>query len=753
MSKSFFALFFVLFASLFASAQNGAEKLSTEQLEITKAALVTGSELELRKLAAKQLLQCVDKSASDFLVETLTAENNLLAKRAVCLAISETRNISEKITYRENLAPAMVGLLKTQSRELLESCSRAMVVFDYAEVRGLLMDMIKNQDLEMQVRLNVFGVLSRFVSERAALEDLYDLSRSETPEISQGATETLEKWVPSDENEDLFWENVIEELGSKSPDEVIRDLMQKRQKRIATLQESLLRLTDEHLGVIEDLYRLQPAEAREKTIISSLNSRVAQVRLWAIRKVGEWKSSQQLPESFAEPLLAIISDTDTTVRREAARLMLLMSDLRPQQQLVAAMEKENRRDVFLLQYEALVQACYYDFLSPRTNGEPGQAVDRAVEFTIELLKSENALDTAAGIRGSGRIFSIPSKNANMLVEGLNLIKEKYEQFSSQEPVDIELSLRVLDAMVQLCNSASINRDNSSEIFRPLFLRALESGPVQIRVKGLEGLASVNLASAVENISESKLYLSQEPALVQSAAAVAMDGAAITDVGWLIEASSVNEEFYEVLVKLFRSGEAARIAEFCKTVIESDLKAEHKTGLLEIAESKAPIQTDVRVMLVRYCLKQNDFARAIKYLEKFAAAGAWPNHEELLLEIMNAAAAAGDADSIAAAAKVLVDAGDTADKGGLVKPLDEYFSNPEVKSAAKHDLLKRLSEIDPEKTRADWNKRLGDWRSKLVNPQEQEKAQQPEPAKEEAEKPSEAAKEQPNQPAEPAKAEG
>jgi hypothetical protein len=741
MNKSVLTLFLVLFASVFVSVQNGAENLSAEQLEITKAALSNGADLELRRLAAKQLLQCSEKSASDFLVETLSAQNNLLAKRAVCLALSETRNISENITNRENLAPAMVDLLKSQSRELLESCTRALVVFDYAEVRGLLMDMVDNQSLEMQVRLNVFSVLSRFVSEREALEDLYKLSRSQTPEIAQAATETLEKWVPSDENEDLFWESVIEELGSKTPDEVIMDLMRKRQRRINTLQQSLLKLTDQHIVTLEELYRLQAGEARERTLISSLGSDVAEIRLWAIRKIGEWKSSQQLPESFAEPLLVIISDTDTTVRREAARLMLLMSDLNPQQQLIEAMKAESRRDVFLLQYEALVQACYYDFLSPRTNGSPGPEVGQAIEFTLELLKSENAVDAVAGIRGSGRIFSIPSNNPQLLAEGLKLLADKYDQFSKQDPVDAELTVRVLDAMVQLCNSASVNRDSAAENYRPVFARAVKTGPAQIQIKALEGFAAVNLTFAIETIRENKLYLSQEPALLQSAAAIAMDGAAITDVGWLIEASSAHDEFYNVLVKLFKSGEAARIADVCQTVLESGLKTEHKIGLLEIAESKAPIQAEIRAMLAGFYLRQNDLAHAMEYLEKIAGAGSIANHKDILLEAMNSAAAARDTAGISAAAKILIASEDTTDQSGFVKLLEEYFSNPEIKSADKQELLKQLSAIDADKTRANWNKHLETWRSKSVNPQEPQAAGQPNSPQPEPEKPEEPAKTQ------------
>ncbi|NIA17231.1 MAG: hypothetical protein GWO86_02670, partial [Planctomycetes bacterium] len=152
-----FLLLAMGFCGVFVSAEsNGeAETLLTGQLKINRAALLNPSmDEQIRIDTALELLRNEDQRARAILLEVLAAKDNATAQIIVCKAIIQSRGWDEVILRPKEFLEPLTAILKQQNGDVAKFAAQASLIFAYRKLQPHLMEIIKNSELPMQVRLN-----------------------------------------------------------------------------------------------------------------------------------------------------------------------------------------------------------------------------------------------------------------------------------------------------------------------------------------------------------------------------------------------------------------------------------------------------------------------------------------------------------------------------------------------------------------------------------------------------------------------
>ena len=678
---------------IFASAAN-------DQLLINRSTLTSGSDDSIREVAARQLLIDQDPAARDILIEILRDYKNDKAILAVCNAIGISPDWEVGVPYEDDYIKPLLDVVVNTEGDVSAGAAEALALYPYEKIKVDVENILFDDEADQKARLNVIYAVGLRLSEKEAIAEIIALLDDKDPVIADKAGKTLQSWVPMGSNKEL-WNYVRSELKQKNPDEILRNRLASQEQRVQKLSRENKILTDEIVNVYEQLYQLKTeADARSAFLVEATKKDIAQVRMWAVKKIASWRNSSDLPMELKEAVVAIISDGDADVRLEVANLIVYMADANPSNGLMEQLKVEQNPAVELALLEALGESCYYAMLPSASI----QLDEQVRVFTLEKAK-EFVADKIAerAIAGADVIRKLLEKNGleDAVAEGyINDVKTRYKQALTESP---QLAVRLLEISNRFCQQGFHYRALAAKIFAPEFESAINSSnEVGIRKAAAQGLIYIDRTEAFNKFTDKQLYNDSEPAIVNIVINLAKDVGNGKDCDWLLEKVGQNSDTAWQAIVAILQREDEKVLRKVLAAVSDDAK---KIEVYEIGRKKAGLQYKTTIELAHFYLERDKPAQAAELYQWLLADAA--GKSEAIADAHNAIkafAAAGQKDMVAVVVKDVLAANDITPESDIAKQLNALTSTDD--KVLKESLIK--ISIPDDLPREGWQKLISSW---------------------------------------------
>ncbi|MFI4913286.1 MAG: HEAT repeat domain-containing protein [Sedimentisphaeraceae bacterium JB056] len=689
----------ICFAQVVYSAD---EPAVNDQLVINRAMLSSGSDDQIRAVAAKQLLIDSDNEAKKIVINVLNDTENIKAIEAVCNAISQSQQWENEIQYPEAYIKPLIQILDTTAPEIAHQAAAALSNYEYKQIKSGIEGILYGKESSQQSRMNAIFAVGLRLSEKDAIAEMISLLDDKDPAIAEQAGKTLQGWVPMGTNKDL-WNYVRNELKQKSPDEIVRDRLAAQETKVQKLSQEKQVLTSEIVSLYEQLYQTknEPA-ARSEFLIEALKKKVPQVRRWAVEKIGLWRNSSDLPEQLTSAIVSVVSDDDSAVRLAAAKLMVYMADANPTDKLLAQLKAEEVAEVQTALLEALAESCYYALLpSSGLKLDPQTRIyvlDKASEFLAES-NPERVVVGAEVVRKLLEKNGLEDAVASKYITNVN---NRYLKALQQNN---SLAAKLLNVMNRFCLADFHYRAIARKIFEPEFTKALSSTQPEIRTAAVEGFINIDKAVALKVLVEKQIYNDSDASIVKMVIDLAKEVGGGKDYSWLAEKvrQGVDGAWAAVIAILQR--EDASVVDKAVTTIDSiDIDDAKKIEIFEIGRKKAGIQYKSTVLLAHFYISRTKMAEAAElYVWLISDA---TGKSEAVNDAKNAIEALTAVDNNEAVIKLvtmLLNSGDIDPAGSIAAVLKKAV---EKEGAALKTGLIKIAIPD---SRPGWQKLVAEWK--------------------------------------------
>jgi len=637
---------------------------SARQLRIYKDALFQGASEQSRHDAAVELLLRQDRQSREILLEALLSKDNRTARQAVCKGLISCRSLGAAIRNSNDFLEGLVAILVDDSGLDARLAAEAMLIFKYRELSGRLEKLVRSDEVDRRIRLNVIYAL-KIRPGKEAMSELIRLLEDADPEIAGAAESALQDsfGISIGTDKDV-WREILKDLQRKSPSEIRRERLLQQETRIRKLQAERDLWRDLYLAGLDKEYEGMNEASRGELLFEKLSSNHKAVKLWALDKVSHRSAGTALPAKFGAGLLSLISDEDRDVRLATAKVLSKMSDLNPAEKLLEQFGIEQYDDVRLAIFEALGEACYYAF-SPGSQIElPSGVRDKTLELAGNYIVEQDGNKAKKGAEVIRKLLELAGLEPAQAQKYLELIADRAKQAKTQGgPVYGEL----LGIMATLCGRGGYYRTEAAKLFETAFMEGLAvEQDASVRQAAVAGLTNIDGIRALIVFKERGLADDQNPAIRKAVIELAGRVGAHQDLEWLAKKvdSSVNSQAaYEAIAEILARQKAAVVSDWAKNLASDGAGIEQVRLLFEMAEKKAEGENDqdvlwtVRDALLGIYLKSND------------AAGVG--------RLMSARLGKQDID----------------DKDGWIAQIEAYLGSEQVEQPAKEKLVEILEQIE------------------------------------------------------------
>jgi len=657
-------------------AADSQENLARE-LRIYKEALNHGGNEQIQTDTAIALLVRGDKQSKAILLESLTSQENIAARRAVCRGLIQSVALGDAIGSKNEFMQPLIGLLVDKDGIDAKLAAEALLIFQYRDLRQRLITLVKSRELDQRIRLNVIYAL-QLRPDPDAISDIIKLIDEPDKEISQAAEKALQEafGIPVG-TERQVWEQVLNDLQKKSPNEIRRDRLLQQERKVRLLQSERDIWQNLYLASLEREYEIADEVAKGKFVTDKLSSEYTAVKLWALDKISHRSGAAVLPDDFGPKLLALISDPDRQVRLQTAKVLSKMSELNPAESLLTQLKTEEPDEVRLAMFEALGEACYYAFSPGSSIKLPVEIKDETLDLAKWYINRPNANEARVSAEVIRKLLELNGLDKEDIDSYLALILSRYRLAKSQ---DKSLQPDLLNIMARLCSQPGSFREGAVKTFKQAFVDGLDDmeNP-RVRQAAAVGITNIDKAEAFRILKQKGFISDTSESARKHIIELAAQTGKTEDLQWLTEKLTSNGEgeiAYRSMLEILNRQNASVVEDWARRFERQDRDREKIVELYEMALKKAKGLNDEVVL-----------ANARRYLLKVYL----QDNQEKAMGIVT---------------EVLTET-DISVRHPVALELKSYLGSAKTPAASKQTLLEELGKIDTAE-RPNWKTLLETW---------------------------------------------
>ena len=437
------------------------------------------------------------------------------------------------------------------------------------------------------------------------------------------------------------------------------------------------------------------------------------------------KSGKPLPvDVLQKSLITLVCDPDPAVRLAAAKLLGLLTNINSSDALLAQLKVESDNNVKTEILIALGHVCNFA-LSPgaEVKIDPRVRID-TLNIATDFFKDGNSVIAAEVIR-------------NLLLQnGLETaqVKPYFELIASnyRKAKDEQVRARLVEEMARLCGSDSYYKTIAGEVFKNIFIAAIDDKAEQIASPAVTGLIRIDQPGAFEMLKKKGFTSHSSAKIRDELIAVAGQIGTQQDLDWLGALTITSNSDQE---RQHAADAMMNIFQYCKTDVliswAQQLSSQAKTKndeflltrarmMLEAAEKKAEAEKDtgtllsLRRMLADHYAAASLYGLASKYYGMLLLTTTDPNEkEQLTARLLDVDLHSGQVESARQLLANVLLSSDIKPDTVISNVLNNYFSQNQDAPAAKQIFLSLAAvKITSNNLRPLWSAQLQDWRKLL-----------------------------------------
>ncbi|MDD5011970.1 MAG: HEAT repeat domain-containing protein, partial [Phycisphaerae bacterium] len=678
------APFLVLFLAPIVCAAFGTKPEDISgQLKINRWTLFNSTDEQIRIDTAIEMLKNSDAGARQIVLDALAATDNAAAQSSACKAISTFRNSPQLIPNRNDFIGPLTDILKGPNVEVANLAAQASLIYTYRELKGRFESLVKDSDLPAAAKRNVVYAIQVRPEKEAALL-LIDLLDSNDNTVALSAADALARWLPDTDKQQ--WQKMRRDI-ERGRIDIVRQRLLTQQDRIRQLNEEILKWQRRYLVSLDSIYQATADDAvRAKFIADNLAFEQSSVKLWAIEKINMWqKSGKPLPAAvFQKAIISLVFDPEPAVRLAAARQLGLLTNINSADALLSQLKVETNNDIKTEILISLGQICNFA-LSPGAELEINPQVRiETLQIAAEFFKDNNPIAAAAVFR-------------NLLLQnGLedSQVKSYFEFIAADygKASDTQTKARLLNEMARLCGNDSFYRAVAGEVFKSVFLSAIDDESEQIASPAVTGLMRIDQSGAFEILKQKGFTGHSHAKICDELISAAAQIGTQQDLEWLgVLAMNTGSE-----QERQRAADAMmNIFQYCKMEVllswAQQLSSQAKSKndefllartrlLLEAAEKKAEAEQNgdtlisIRRMLAEYYSESSLYGLAAKYYGMLLQTAADPNEKrQLTVSLLDVNLRSGQSESVKQLLANVLLSSDIRPNSEISQVLNDYFT--------------------------------------------------------------------------------
>jgi len=676
----------------------GAQEESGRQLRVYSEALLQGSSDEVRVDAAIGLLLRQDAAGREVLIKALRASDNSPARAAVCRALIRSRGLGANVVPAELFVEPLIEVLIGADDAVSKLAAEALLIYRFSDIESPLTSVVKDGQRDLKIRLKgIYALQVR--TEPQAFRLLIQLLDDSNPEIQQAAERSLQEsfGIPIGTGRQV-WTAILEQLRQKSPEDIRRERLLRQEMRLREVQEERDRWQRLYLSALDNEFEIQPPEVRGKYLLERLNSDLAPIRLWALRKIN--RLSGDIEPSLRERLLALVGDSDRDVRFQAARVLTTMSALNPAEKLLEQHKKETDSQVSMALFEALGEACYFA-LSPGSNITlPESMPNEVLELSLQYLKNEQPAAAKLGAEVLRKLLERVQVDSFQATVYLTSLVERYRQSaaggkSGTLPGDLLMIMARLAAQ-------GYQREPAGHLFHQVFIEAVsDTNSPEVRLAAATGLIGIDKNEAFRIFKEKGLASDSNSGIRQVVFELAGQIGTKEDLEWLSAYTGGNGTS-DGAWQAFRAVLQRQTADVCiywaKKGAEGGFLPERTRLIWETAEQKATAESSGQLLeeiwsnLLKLAEAGKDYAQIIEIGKRIKAGNPRPEFVDSVNPVLLRAALFSQQKNLTESIlKETLGKGDVGRGHPISGIIEEYLSASEGKEEEKKSFLENLKE--------------------------------------------------------------
>ncbi len=601
MRKWIFILILVLLSGLpvpLTFAENTSE--TNGQLEINKNALLTGPDESIRLKAADLILKSSESEARTMLLDTFKNNKNQPAQLAICKALSQARNNNGISNKKDFIEPLLTFLSKQTEPAATRFVTEAFLVFQYEDIEKPLLNTITNENLDIKTRLNALKALQLQPDIRAIVR-LIELLESPQAQIVTAAGKALTSLgIPAVDADWATRKQIINDIQRIGKEEFLRywQIREGYEKQLKELQDESDFWMIEFFGSLELLYDKisSDEDSRIKFLDKYLNGKKPPQRIWALLKLSEWwvgtGPKSKVLTGLGPSVIKLISDNDTQVRLNAAKLITLLGELNSAGQLLEQIKQEKDEQVKQELFFALGQACRYAF-SPQSKIKLDEAIRiETLDLAAGYLLSEKPEYASKGAEVIRNLLEHNGLKNDIVNKYLYSLSSRY----SGEKTPDKLRGDLLDSMAILCGQSAY-KESAAAMYKRIFDAALSENNSRVRAAAVTGLININKFQALQQLR--KDFVNDEnPGIRIKLITLANEVGQIQDIEWLVNKINQNSEgaaAWKAMLKIFEDSNSKELFKWLPKLQAKNATKPQQIALLEIIERKAESENNASVL--------------------------------------------------------------------------------------------------------------------------------------------------------------
>jgi HEAT repeat protein len=701
----------------------------SKQLKIYESTLLEGTSEQIRIAAAVEMLFSEDPAAREILLSVLEQSKNSAARMAVCKALIQARSEQRPIINKVDFIQPLLQILSTNVSSEAELVAEALMLFEYEQISDLLENVVTEQSLPVNVRLNAISALKLQPDKRAVIRliKLLDNPEKQVADAAEKALVSLGITVGKDIESR---EGTIALLESQNTDDFLRDRVIWLERQMHKSKDELDLWQKRYLSALDDVYSgIKDGTARGSFLAGHLDNSEVNVRLWALDKIYQDRVSStpnpQLPVELEPILVNLISDENRAVRVKTAKLLSLMVELNSAQRLLDQLKVEQDDEVRIELFVALGRACQYAFSANSGIKVAPEVRKQTLEWAEKYLVDRDPNNTQKGADVIRKLLEQEGLASSEVAKYLGLLLARYKQES-----DGTLRGELLTAMAGLCAQRSACRDESARLFEPLFEQALDDETALVREAAVDGLVYIDKAQALNILRD--FVNDGNPTIRKKIIELAGEVGSQEDLIWLLgkiglTAEAESEPAWQAMLEIFKGSDADVlndwIVKFESQSTKDKLSVEQKISFLEIAEGKAVRENklqmlkNVRGKLADLYKQTGAYEQAVKYLGILQSeAKDAEERDKILAELLDAYLRWPSLDAATTLVGNCLLEKDLEPNSAIVLAIDNYLSEPPA-GTDPNVALKALAEINPPTKRPRWLMQVKTWLGRLRKEEE------------------------------------
>ncbi len=596
---------------------------ANEQLEINKNALLFGTDEQIRLKAASLMLDSGDPAARAVILQVLSKTDNQQARLAVCQAIAESRGKRTIPNSEEFIGPLMSFLVEQRDPASVRMATEALLIFKYEQIEQPLLAKIADKSLPTEARLNAVQAL-RLQPDIRAIVRLIELLDDSDEQVVAAAAEALKSLaIPAVGTDKATRRQMIEEIQRIGKEEFLHywRMRQEYERQIEQLKSERDSWRQKYVATLDQLYAGLGTDgaARIEFLAQYLLGARPEERLWAVSKISLWlhgtEPKSNVRSELGPLLIKLVSDENTQVRLNAARVLALMPELDTSQILLAQLKVETDDEVRSELFAALGQACRYVF-SPQSPVKPDASIRKeTLDMAVEYLLSDTPAKAQRGAEVIRNLLENNGLSEQEVSVYLEALAGRYERNGTSNVLRGEL----LNSMATLCGQSAYG-NQAAKRYRQYFVAALTEEDDLVREAAVNGLININKPEAYRRL-RTDFVNDKSVNIRKRLISLAEEMGTVEDLGWLSEKISSSPEeagAWKAMLRIFESGNSKLLSDWIEPLESKKIAPVRMVAFFEIVERKAQAENNnallntARYKLARLLAQTQQRDRAKEY---------------------------------------------------------------------------------------------------------------------------------------------